>query len=188
MPLSEKVWGTALQKVRPTLKIMARQRLPARLWRRVDPSDVVQITLQEAYEKRRQFRGNSEEDLLPWLRPMLVNRLNDEIKRCKAKKRDARLDRPLRALLGRTSAQLRAELVASGKSPSHGLMQRESIDRMSRALESFPADQRLVVVLLHLQGLSLTEVALAMERSASAVAALHFRALENLRKKLKGRT
>src|SRR5262245_31216662 len=117
MPLSEKTWEPALRRAIPALKLLARQRLPQQLWRGVDPSDVVQITLKEAHEKRGQFGGTSEEQLLAWLHPMLVHRLIDQIRHCKAQRQDIRRQVPLLRMMGQTSARLITELVATGKSP-----------------------------------------------------------------------
>ena len=186
MPLPEETWEPALKRARPALRMLARQRLPYRLWRRVAPSDVVQITLKEAHEKRGQFSGTSEEQLLAWLHPMLVHRLIDEMRRCQAQRRDARLEVPLLRLIGQTSAQLRTELVAAGASPSQALMKREVIDRLCQALEGLPQDQRDVLVLHHLQGLKLSEVASVMDRSPWTIMRLLRRGLEELREALKG--
>jgi RNA polymerase sigma-70 factor (ECF subfamily) len=184
MSIPEEAWESVLERTRPGLHLLARQRLPRRLWRRVDPSDVVQITLKEAYEKRSQFQG-AEPQLLGWLRPMLVHRLIDEIRRCQAQGQDARLDVPLVRLFAQTSAQLRTELVAVGTSPSRALMKREVVDRLGRALESLPEDQRLVVDLHHLQGLKVSEVAAILELSRWSVARLLQQALGSLLEALK---
>ncbi len=187
MPLSEKTWEPALRRAIPALKLLARQRLPRQLWKRVDPSDVVQITLQEAHEKRGQFAGTSEQQLLAWLHPMLVHRLLDQIRHCKVKKDDIRRQVPLMRSLGQTSARLATELVATGRSPSQVLMGREAIDRMSRALEQLPEDQRFTVEAIYLKGLKMSEVATLLDRTPSAVAALLHRGLKNLWEALKGR-
>lgn len=181
MVLPETLWEPALDRARPVLRLLARQRLPQRLWKRLDPSDMVQITLQEAHEKRMQFRGDSEEQLLSWLHFMLINRLYDQIRACLAQKRDARLAVPL----VRTSARLRSELVASGRSPSQVVMNREILDRLCSALEVLPEDERLVVEFVHLQGLCLSEVGDLMDKSRFAVARLLRRGLEHLREALK---
>jgi len=185
MPISEKVWGAALKRARPALRMLAQQRVPYQLWRRVDPSDVVQVTLKEAHEKRRQFRGTSEDQLLAWLRPLLLHRLVDELRRCKAKKNDVRRDVSLDAVLSDTTARVRTE-VAVAATPSRELIRRETIDQVSQALEKLPKNQWTVVMLLHFHGLKISEVASLLGRSSAAVAALLHRALGNLGKALKG--
>ena len=186
MPLSARLWDDALKRARPALRLLAQQRLPYRLWRRVDPSDVVQVTLKEAHEKRLQFRGSSEEQLLAWLRPLLLHRLIDVLRQCKAKKQDAGRDRSLDEICNEATSRVRTE-VAVSETPSRELIKRETIDRVSRALEKLPKSQWLAVMLLHFHGLKLSEVASLMGRSSPAVAALLHRALENLGKALKGK-
>jgi RNA polymerase sigma-70 factor (ECF subfamily) len=185
MPISENVWGAALKRARPALRMLAQQRVPYELWRRVDPSDVVQVTLKEAHEKRRQFRGSSEEQLLAWLRPLLLHRLIDELRRCKAKRNDVRRDVSLDATFNETSARVRTELAVAA-TPSRELIRRETIDQVSEALEKLPKNQWTVVMLLHFHGLKISEVASLLGKSSAAVAALLHRALSNLGKALKG--
>ncbi len=186
MPLSEKVWGAALKRARPALRMLAQQRVPYELWRRIDPSDVVQVTLKEAHEKRRQFRGSSEEQLLAWLRPLLLHRLIDELRRCKAQRQDVRRDVSLDAVLSDTTARVRTE-AAVAATPSRELIRRETIDQVSQALERLPKNQWTVVMLLHFHGLKVSEVASLLGKSSAAVAALLHRALGSLGLALKGR-
>jgi RNA polymerase sigma-70 factor (ECF subfamily) len=184
MPLSEKHWSSALMRARPALRLLAQQRLPYRVWKRVDPSDVVQVTLKEAHEKRRDFQGTSEEQLLAWLRQILLHRLIDELRRCKAKKQDVRRDQSLDDIVSETTARVRTE-VAVAATPSRELIQRETIDQVSRALEKLPKNQWLVVMLFHFHGLKVSEVANLLGRSSGSVASLLHRALDNLGKALK---
>lgn len=190
MPLPEEAWAPALESARVALGVLARQRLPVWLRRRVDPSDVVQITLQEAHQKRGAFLGTSTEQLLAWLRPILVHRMIDEIRRCRAQERDVFREEPLVRSVDQTSSRLEAELRAAATSPSGALMRREEIDRMSRALEKLPQDQQLVVELHFLQGLKMTEIAQVLEggeRDPSTCSRLLFRGLRSLREALEGR-
>ena len=184
MPLSGKTWDAALQRARPALRMLAKQRVPYRLWRRVDPSDVVQVALKEAHEKRRQFRGDSEAQLLAWLRPILLHRLIDELRRYRAKKQDIGRDRGLDDAWSEATSRVRTEAAVSA-TPSRELIQRETVDRVSQALEKLPKNQSLVVILLHFQGLKISEVASMMGKSNAAVAALLHRALTSLGKALK---
>jgi len=183
-PLTETVWGAALLRARPALRLLAQQRLPYRVWKRVDPSDVVQVTLKEAHERRRDFRGTSEEQLLAWLRQILLHRLIDELRRCRAQRRNVRQDASLDAIVSETTARVRTE-VAVAATPSRELIRRETIDQVSRALEKLPKNQWLVVMLLHFHGLKVSEVASLLGRSSGSVASLLHRALGNLGKALK---
>lgn len=55
--------------------------LSAALRGRLDPSDVVQDTLMEAWQDFSRFRGKSETDLLAWLRQILRHNLANERRR-----------------------------------------------------------------------------------------------------------
>jgi DNA-directed RNA polymerase specialized sigma24 family protein len=59
----------------------ANRGLSAALRGRLDPSDVVQDTLMEAWQDFSQFRGKSEVDLLAWLRQILRHNLANEHRR-----------------------------------------------------------------------------------------------------------
>ena len=83
--------GQLLQLYRNYLSVLAMTQLDRRLWRRVSTSDLVQETMLAAHRDFGQFRGNSEGELLAWLRQILVNCLSHAVeKNIHAKKRDMR--------------------------------------------------------------------------------------------------
>jgi RNA polymerase sigma-70 factor (ECF subfamily) len=165
--------------------MLARQRLPYRLWRKVGPSDVVQITLEEAHAHRGQFAGTSEKQLLAWLHPMLIHRIYDQIRYYQAQVRNAGLEQPLFGLSDQASARLRTELMATGTSPSGAVMKWEALDRLARALEKLPDDDRCIVELHVFQGLTWPEVASELGRDRFSVMRQFGRALRSLRDDLK---
>lgn len=181
MAISDQSWNSALSRAIPWLLRLARRGRPAWLRQQFDTWDVVQITLLEAHEKRGQFNGSSELQLLAWLRPILVHRLIDKIRQCKN-----RGEVPFEKVVGESTVQLRTELVAAGTSPSQTLVRRETLEQICRALDGLPEDQRLVVELHHLYGLKLSEIAALLERTVGAVASLLHRGIGNLREPLKG--
>jgi RNA polymerase sigma-70 factor (ECF subfamily) len=70
--------------------------------------------------------------------------------------------------------------------PSHTMIEAAPERRwgLEQALEALPGDQRDVVILRHLVGLSPTEIATRMGRTEASVHGLHHRARENLRREL----
>src|SRR5688500_14343644 len=77
------------------LHVLARLHLDPALRGKVDPSDVVQEVLLKAYQKRDQFRGQSEGEFVGWLRQILANSLAESARRFRAGPRDVARERPL---------------------------------------------------------------------------------------------
>ena len=67
--------GALLELYRNYLHLLARTQIDLHLQGRLDPSDLVQETLLEAYRDFGQFRGGTEAELLAWLRRILVHNL-----------------------------------------------------------------------------------------------------------------
>ena len=70
-----------LERFRDYLRLLARLQLGTSPTGRVDPSDVVQQTLMEAFEKRDQFRGNTPAEQAAWLRKILARNVADIFRR-----------------------------------------------------------------------------------------------------------
>ena len=75
MANSEAESGSMLARFRSYLQLLAEARLDRRLRSKVDPSDVVQQTLLQAYKAWRQFRGTSDGEVAAWLRQILARSL-----------------------------------------------------------------------------------------------------------------
>jgi hypothetical protein len=69
-----------LERFRDYLALLARLQLGSHPTGRVDPSDVVQQTLMEAYEKRDEFRGETSGAHAAWLRKMLARNVADALR------------------------------------------------------------------------------------------------------------
>ena len=173
-----------LERFRGYLALFARMHWDPRLGGKYDPSDLVQQTLLEAFEKRAQFRGGGEEELAGWLRQMLAHNLADILRALGQAKRDVNLERSLEAAIGESSSRLNGWLAAEQSSPSQRAMRNEELLRMADALDQLPALQREAVVLHHLQGISLADLASHLERSEASVAGLLRRGLARLRELL----
>src|SRR5438094_1678363 len=177
--------GALLELYRNYLHLLARTQIDLHVQGRVDPSDLVQETLLEAYRDFGQFRGGTETELLAWLRRILVHNLARVAeKHLGPRKRDARrqvsLHRRL-ADLERSSEQVDAALVSQVSSASAGAQRREQAAILADTLARLKPDHREVIVLRNLEGLSFEEVARRMGRSAGAVRMLWLRALDRLK-------
>lgn len=173
----------ALERYRSYLLVLARLQLDARTRLKVEPSDIVQHTLLEAHAKRQQFAGD-EGGLVAWLRAALAHNLRDALRAVHRQKRDVRRERPLEADLEQSAASLAACLATAESSPSRQAERHEQVLRLSDALLALPAAQREAVILHHLQGRTLSEVAARLGRTDAAVAGLLHRGLRRLRQLL----
>jgi RNA polymerase sigma-70 factor, ECF subfamily len=173
-----------LEQWRPYLCTLARMQIRTQFQAKIDASDLVQQTMLEAHQARQQFRGQSNEELLGWLRRILARNLADEVRRFSSEKRDAGLEQSLKAALCESSLGLERCLAADDSLPDHRAMREEQLRHLAAALEALPDDQRQAVILHHLQGQSAAEIAAGWGRTEVAVAGLVRRGLKRLRELL----
>jgi RNA polymerase sigma-70 factor (ECF subfamily) len=173
--------GTALERFRAYLRLLARLHLDPRLRGKLDASDVVQQTLLQAHQARAQFRGHSDGELAAWLRQILARNLAMAVRDFARDKRDVARERPLEQALADSSSRLEAWLAAEQSSPSQRAERNEEVLRLAEALEQLPEAQREALVLQHWQGWSLAQIGRHLGRSPEAVAGLIKRGLKQLR-------
>jgi RNA polymerase sigma-70 factor (ECF subfamily) len=173
--------GTALERFRDYLRLLARLHLDERLRGKLDPSDLVQQTLLRAYQGLAQFRGRSSGEMAAWLRQILANTLANAVRDMARAKRDVALERSLETSMADSSARLEAWLIADQSSPSQRAERNEQLLRLSQAVAGLPDDQREVLLLRHIQGWSLPDIAEHLGRTRPAVASLLRRGLKQLR-------
>ncbi len=173
--------GRDLEQFRDYLRLLARLQLDPRLRPKLDPSDVVQQTLLEAYQALDQFRGSSREQLLAWLRQVLARNLANALRDFRRDKRDVGREVSLDAELATSSAKLQAWLAAEQASPSQVAQRQEQAARLAAAIEKLPEAQREVVLLRHCEGWPLADIARHTGRSAAAIAGLLHRGLQQVR-------
>jgi RNA polymerase sigma-70 factor (ECF subfamily) len=176
--------GAELERFREYLRLLARLQLDPRWQAKLDPSDVVQQTLLQAYQARDQFRGRGAAERAGWLRQILARVLANTVRDLGRAKRDANRERSLEAALENSSARLEAWLAAEQSSPSESVERQERLLRLADALAQLSPDQREAVTLHHLQGWTLAELAKHFGRSEAAVAGLLHRGFKRLRELL----
>jgi RNA polymerase sigma-70 factor, ECF subfamily len=170
-----------LERYRDYLRLLANLQLDRQLRAKVDPSGVVQQTLYEAHLKLAELMNQPSEQRLAYLRRVLSNNLNDEIRKARAGKRDARREQSLEAAIDKSSFHLQTLLADDGSLPGARIERQERSVELATALERLPDDQREALVLHHWQGRSLAEIAEEMGRTRGAVAGLLKRGLRQLR-------
>jgi RNA polymerase sigma-70 factor (ECF subfamily) len=176
-----------VRRYRPWLGLLARLQAENRFQGKFDASDLVQQTMMEACRALPQFRGQTEAELLAWLRQILAHVFAHEIRRYQGTQgRDLDLEVSLDQQLGQTSQRLNDIVAPAGSSPSQKAVQNEQEVRLAEVLAALPDDYREVIILRNMEGLSHEEVAKRMDRGVGAVRMLWVRALTKLREALGG--
>jgi len=173
--------GPQVERFREYLCVLARAHVHPRHPSRIEASDLVQQTLLEACQEQNQFRGRSDAELAAWLKQILTHNLADALRGCERAKRDIRRERSLAASIEDSFSRAEDWLAATHSSPSQQAIRIEDLLGLADGLAQLPDDQRESVVLHHLQGWSLAQMAEHMGRSESAVAGLLHRGLKRLR-------
>ncbi len=181
--------GRLLEQYGNYLGLLARLQIGRRLRGKVDPSDVVQDTFLRAHRDFGQFRGGTEAELIAWLRQILAANLAGQVRRyLGTQRRNLGRERNLGDLgdvfsdgMERSSRALNGALAASMTSPSQGAARRELAVLLADALDRLPDHYREVIILHHLEGLSLAQTAKRLGRSNDSVQKIWTRALLQLR-------
>jgi RNA polymerase sigma-70 factor (ECF subfamily) len=170
----------AFERARPYLRLLAQTNLGERLKQKVDASDVVQQALLKAHEDRDQFKGESEQQLVAWLKTILKNRLIDMARHWKGQKRDIDRDVNLQQKVDDSFRRVDDWLAMSQTSPSMAAQGNEALLLLSTAVEKLPDDLREVVVMHHLQGMKLVEISKAVGCDETTVGRRLFRGMKQL--------
>ena len=179
----------SFEPYRDYLRFLAQAEFDRRLQARLDPSDVVQQTLLEAYEaslaKRDRVVGQSDAERAAWLRQILANNLANALRDNQRAKRDIGRERSLERALEASSSRLEVFLDSGQSSPSKKLSREELVLRLAQAVAGLPEAQRQAVVLQRFENLSLAATAERMNRSRDSIIGLLRRGVKRLREELK---
>ncbi len=175
-----------LASFRTYLTVLAYAELSRDVAVKTAPSDIVQETLLEAHTDVGQFHGETQEELLAWLRQILKHNILSASRRYR--------DTARRQIARET--QLRADSAsdATGTTipdpwpgPRSAVIQSEDEQRLLAALSRLPEMYRMVIELRNRDRLSFAEVGAKLGRSADAVRKLWARAIAMLRAELQPR-
>lgn len=168
-----------LEHFRSALLMVARTLLARQRLADIEASDLVQESMLDAHRDRDNFTGTSEAEQFAWLRQILQHNFLDAYRRAKTGKRDVSR-KALEADLSGSFAGLDALLAASQTSPSEGADRNEQLTRLAEAMEQLPDQQREVIILKHLIGLTLKEVSERLAMTLPTVAGHLYRGRQRL--------
>jgi RNA polymerase sigma-70 factor (ECF subfamily) len=178
--------GRALEACRGYLLLIAQQELEPELQAKGGASDLVQETFLKAHRHFARFHGDTEAELLAWLRRLLLNNLID-FRRLylQTAKRQAGKEISLQAGSGQaggSSCEGGNQLAAPEPTPSGIAMEDEQALALRKAMDRLPEDYRQVLLWRQQDELTFEEIGRRLDRSADAVRKLWARAVARLQK------
>jgi RNA polymerase sigma-70 factor, ECF subfamily len=180
---SREALGQALEACRRYLLLVAQRELAPELLAKGGASDLVQQTFLEAQRDFPRFQGQSEGELLTWLRCILLHNLGKFSRHYRSTAKRG-LDREVALDCGSSTAGAEANLAADSLTPSGHAIEREEQEALQRAIDRLPEDYRHVLHLRYREERSFEEIAATMGRSVAAVRKLWARAVERLKQQL----
>jgi len=170
----------SLNEFRPVLLTLAEAMISSTLRGDLEASDLVQQTLLEAHCNAEQLAVMNKGAFFSWLLRSALNRdVLDAVKHLKAQKNDVRR-RVRESDLEASFIRLEQVLIADETSPSDVLQRNEQICIMLAALQTLPDNQRRAVIMKHLNGRSLKEIAEILGLSEPAEAGVLHRGRQRL--------
>ncbi len=170
--------GRLLNRCRNYLLLVASKNLTPALRVKVSPSDIVQESFLEAWRSFGNFKGDSEEELLGWLRNIVRNTVVDIHRQFKTGKRQLNREVPLAEVL-QTEMPL-----DPAESPIKQVQALEGDERLEKTLLQLPEHYRQVIRMHALDELTFVQIARRLGSTAEAVRKLWKRASEELAKHL----
>jgi RNA polymerase sigma-70 factor (ECF subfamily) len=166
---------------RPLLRLVAARHARKVVSYRFDESDVVQVTLVEAFQGFEGFRGESKAELTAWLERILERSLVRIWRRHAATRRDYRREI---ATDPRASGLSFAWGVDHQDDPAQNLIRGEVAVLLAQALEKLPEEYRVTLELRFIDGQRIRDVAEQLDASVGVIAGRLRRGLEMLRELL----
>lgn len=176
--------GNLFEVCRGYLLTVARQKLAASLRAKIDAADVVQETFIDALRDFSSFRGETGQELLGWLRCILLHNLADVAKRFASQCRTVSQEVPLIDQERLSAAEARAFPAADR--PIHAqLIAQEQRLALDAALQRLPPLYRRVIQLHFGERCSFWEIGIGLNRSPEAVRKMAGRAVQRLRQEMR---
>jgi len=162
-------WNDLYRRLHDPLLFSVRCRLGAGLRRHLESEDILQSVILEALGELPRFAPRGEGSLQHFLHVLVSHKIRDKVDHYAARKRRGTVRLPDSAM---------DLLPAPEGAPAY--RDAERYERLERCLLQLPGDQRTVILLRRIDGLSGAEAAREMKRSEAATRQLYSRALARL--------
>jgi RNA polymerase sigma-70 factor (ECF subfamily) len=171
-----------LTRFRPRLRNMVGVRLDQRLSARVDPSDVVQEALAEAFEKLPAYLQDRPISFYPWLRRIAWERLVKlhRLHIAADRRTVCRENRDVLPLPDESAAQLVERFAAPTSEPPDRAIRAELRQRVRAAMDQLSESDRDLLAMRYLEQLAIKEIAEFLRLPPATVRMRHLRALNKL--------
>jgi RNA polymerase sigma-70 factor (ECF subfamily) len=171
--------GHLLESCRPYLLLLGNQALSNELQAKIGASDLVQDTLMNASKGFPEFRGQTEAELLAWLKQALFRQTANASRRFSgARKRSVGREVRLEESQGFV---FNGGPAADDPTPSQQAVARERDEAVERALAQLPDRYYEAIRLRRQEGLSFEEIGARLDRSPEAARKLWARAIFQLK-------
>lgn len=157
--------GELFEAYRERLIKRIRSRSGRRVKQELDPEDVLQETFLKAFETVSLFKSKGEDSFFRWLSAIAEHLILNASRK--------RVPDPL---------EVKPEPASGNVSPSKALRRKERFDRLDQAVQGLTEDQRQVVLMARVDGLTARQIAHRMGRTEEAVRQLLARALRRLKR------
>jgi len=168
------------RQVQDYLTYAASRNLDDRLSAKLNPSDIVQLTLTRMIQGFDNFRGETTAEFYGWLNTILHNEINSVRRDLKRECRDVRREQSFAHDAEWTAAPSKN----AAQTPSGEAMLVEKIDRLHQVMLKLPADYAEVIRLRSLDELTFQQVAEQMGKTLHSVTKLWYRAIVRLQEEL----
>jgi RNA polymerase sigma-70 factor, ECF subfamily len=164
----------------PGLRAYVRLRCGAVLRAKESASDIVQSACRDVLQNIGHFRYGGEAGFKAWLYEAAARKLLDRAEYWAAGKRDPAREAAMQGARSESGDVLLADVYRTMGTPSEAAIGREALDRIERGFERLSEEEREVVVLARLIGLSHAEIGARLGCSEGAARLRLFRALATL--------
>jgi RNA polymerase sigma-70 factor (ECF subfamily) len=162
------------------LSELARRKVGPDWHGKIDPEDVLQEAYVDIFAGIARFRYDGDESFYRWAAQIVERRFIDQVRRVRARKRDAtREQRPAAAPTAYQS--LLDQCARHSATPSRFVRKQEALGALLGGMAGLPPDYRIVLERHFLRQESLAVIAADMQRTEDAIRRLIGRALERLR-------